>query len=62
MRIFLGILIIGSLGDLITSFLGIVELLGVTNLNQGNIGIYMTAIVGSALILGLSISTKDIWS
>ncbi len=47
MRILLGVLIVGSIWDLVTSFLGIAGLLGMSNLNEGNIGIYMTAIVGS---------------
>ncbi len=62
MRILLGVLIVGFIWDLVTSFLGIAGLLGISDLNKGNIGIYMTAIVGSGLILGLSISAKDIWS
>ncbi len=62
MRILLGVLIVGFIWDLVTSFLGIAGLLGISDLNKGNIGIYMTAIVGSGLILGLSISAKNIWS
>lgn len=52
----------GSFWDFVTSLLGIVGLLGVTDWKLANFPIYITALIGSALILALSISAEDIWS
>lgn len=58
-------LILGTLWDVITSFLGIAGLLGVTNsrnIDISAIGICVTAIVGSLIILALSLYSEEIWS
>ncbi|NEP82709.1 MAG: hypothetical protein F6K39_33920 [Okeania sp. SIO3B3] len=51
----------GSIWDFVTSILGIIGLFGVTDLRLEYIPTYITALVGSALILGLSINAKEIW-
>ncbi|MDE5108726.1 MAG: hypothetical protein O4808_17275 [Trichodesmium sp. St17_bin3_1_1] len=51
-----------SIWDLVTSLLGIIGLFGVTDWRVEYIPIYITALVGSSLILGLSINTEEIWS
>ena len=53
---------VGSIWDLVTSLLGIIGLFGVTDWRVEYIPIYITALVGSSLILGLSINTEEIWS
>ena len=53
---------VGSIWDLVTSLLGIIGLFGVTDGRVEYIPIYITALVGSSLILGLSINTEEIWS
>ncbi|NER03250.1 MAG: hypothetical protein F6K17_11765 [Okeania sp. SIO3C4] len=52
----------GSIWDFVTSLLGIIGIFGVTDLKPEYILIYITALVGSALILGLSINAEEIWS
>ena len=53
---------VGSIWGLVTSLLGIIGLFGVTDWRVEYIPIYITALVGSSLILGLSINTEEIWS
>lgn len=55
------IFFIGTVWDFVTSLLGIIGLFGVTNFNLQNIVVYITAVVGALLILGLSISSHQIW-
>lgn len=59
---------LGAFWDVVTSFLGIVGLFGVTQLSLidldslGNsLGVLITALIGSLIILGLSLNTEDIW-
>ena len=52
----------GSIWDFATSLLGIIGVFGVTNWRPEHIPIYITALIGSALILGLSINAEEIWS
>lgn len=53
---------VGSIWDFVTSLLGIIGIFGVTDWRQEYIPIYITALIGSALILGLSINAEEIWS
>ncbi|MGD1716237.1 hypothetical protein [Dapis sp. BLCC M172] len=48
----------GSIWDFATSLLGIIGLFGVTDWKQEYIPIYISALIGSALILGLSINAE----
>ena len=53
----------GSFWDGVTSLLGIIGLFGVTDwkLELEYVLIYITSIIGSLLILALSINAEDIW-
>lgn len=53
---------LGSLWDVTTSFLGIVGIFGVTNDNFDHLPVYITALVGSSIILGLSLNAEAIWN
>jgi len=54
----------GSIWDFVTSLLGIIGLFGVTDfkLELEYILIYITALIGSALIVGMSINVEELWS
>lgn len=52
----------GSIWDFVTSLLGIIGIFGVTDWKPEHIPIYISAFIGSALILGLSGNAEDIWS
>jgi len=52
----------GTIWDFVTSILGIIGIFGVTDWRPEDTPIYITALVGSALIIGLSINTEAIWS
>lgn len=57
---------LGAFWDFATSFLGIVGLFGVTELSRldslGNsLGVLITALIGSLIILALSLNTEDMW-
>ncbi len=49
---------VGFTWDFVTSILGIIGIFGVTDWRQEYLPIYITALVGSALILGLSIISE----
>jgi divalent metal cation (Fe/Co/Zn/Cd) transporter len=64
----ISIFALGAFWDFATSFLGIVGLFGVTQLSLSNfdsvtksLGVLITALIGSLIILGLSLNTEDIW-
>lgn len=60
-----GAFLLGTIWDFATSFLGIAGIFGVTNFRNvdvSTIGICVTAVVGSLIILGLSLSSDEIWS
>ncbi|NES23943.1 MAG: hypothetical protein F6K41_34790 [Symploca sp. SIO3E6] len=55
---------LGALWDATTSFLGIVGSFGVTEFNLdnlGSIGVYITALVGSGIVLALSLFSSKFW-
>ncbi|NET42252.1 hypothetical protein [Okeania sp. SIO2B3] len=52
----------GSIWDFVTSLLGIIGIFGVTDWKPEHIPIYISAFIGSALILGLSGNAEEIWS
>ncbi|MEG4986032.1 hypothetical protein QUB08_09725 [Microcoleus sp. BR0-C5] len=56
------ILLAGVFWDFVTSLLGIVGILGVTDLKIEYFLVYISAIVGSGLILWLSANSRAIWS
>jgi hypothetical protein len=58
-QVLIAIFGIGALWDVTTSFLGILGILKVTDFQLFT---YAMALVGSVLILGLSLNAKNIWS
>lgn len=59
---------LGAFWDFATSFLGIVGLFGVTQLSLSDMGsmtksltILITAVIGSLIILALSLNTEEMW-
>lgn len=56
------ILILGVFWDFVTSLLGIIGILGVTDFNIEYSFVYISAIVGSGLMLWLSVNSSAIWS
>jgi hypothetical protein len=55
------IFFLGTIWDFVTSLLGIIGLFGVTDFQLQNIVVYITAVVGSLLIVGLSFNAAEIW-
>ena len=65
--IFIVIFGLGAFWDFATSFLGLVGLFGVTQLNGlgaifQSFGVLITALICSLIILGLSLNTEEIWN
>lgn len=52
----------GSFWDVVTSFLGIVGIFGVTSFQISSLGVYITSLITSLIILGLSLNFAKIWS
>jgi hypothetical protein len=61
-KLLIFIFIAGSVWDVTTSFLGIVGILGVTDFKWESLGTYITALVGSIIMLGLSLNTESIYA
>ncbi|MEI3649703.1 MAG: hypothetical protein V6D39_06890 [Dolichospermum lemmermannii FEM_B0920] len=61
-QVLIWIFVAGSFWDVVTSFLGIVGIFGVTDFQLSSLGVYITALIASVMILGLSLNFEEIWS